>query len=189
VRAEWVLFIVLGWGCDLRPDQIEIRIVENYSAQDRLSLAGGDDDPSQTASYHLQWQPKTQHVLILENGIAVAHAGLVKQTVAVGEHFVTVAGVGGVLTRPDCRGRGFGQMAMQKAEEFAQQCLMTSFGMLFCRAEMCAWYEQLGWSRISEPVWIDQTEGIIQAPLAVMTKAFGEERWPSGEVRLGCFPW
>jgi GNAT superfamily N-acetyltransferase len=179
----------LDGGCDLRPDQIEIRFVENYSPQDRLNLAGGDSDPAQTASYHLQWQPKTQHVLILEDGIAVAHTGLVKQTVAAGERLVTVAGVGGVLTRPDCRGRGFGQIAMQKAEEFAQQCLMADFGMLFCRAEMCAWYERLGWSQISDPVWIDQPEGCIRAPLPVMAKCFGQESWPGGTVRLGCFPW
>jgi len=173
----------------LRSAQIEIRIVENYSAQDRLSLAGGDSDPAQTASYNLHWQPKTEHVLILENGVAVSHVGLVKHIVAVGDRLVIVAGIGGVLTRPDCRGRGFGQMAIQKAEEFAQRSLMTNFGLLFCRTEVCTWYERLGWSQISEPVWIDQPEGIIRAPLVVMTKGFGEEKWPSGEVRLGCFPW
>ncbi|MFY9855711.1 MAG: GNAT family N-acetyltransferase, partial [Terracidiphilus sp.] len=124
------------------PTQIEIRMVENYSAQDRLSLAGGEGDPAQTASYHLQWQPKTQHVLVFENGIAVSHVGLVKHIVTVGELWVVVAGIGGVLTRPDCRGRGFGQIAMQKAEEFARQSLMTSLGLLFCRAEVCAWYER-----------------------------------------------
>ena len=183
------IFIVLGWGCDLRPDQIEIRIVEEYSAQDRLSLAGGDSDPARTAGYHLQWQPKAHHVLILENGIAVAHTGLVKQTVAAGERLVTVAGIGGVLTRPDCRGRGFGQMAMKQAEEFAQQRLMTDFGMLFCKPEMCAWYERLGWSQISELVWINQPEEMIRAPLPVMAKCFGKESWPDGTVRLGCFPW
>ena len=85
----------------MKLDRIEIRIVENYSAQDRLSLAGGDCDPAQTASYHLQWQSKAQHVLILENGIAVSHAGLVKQIVVVDGRFVAVAGIGGVLTRPD----------------------------------------------------------------------------------------
>ena len=173
----------------MRPGQIEIRFVENYSAQDRLSLAGGDNDPAQTASYHLKWQPKTQHVLILENGIAVAHTGLVKQVVTAGDRLVTVAGVGGVLAKPDCRGRGFGQMAMKQAEEFAQQRLMTDFGMLFCKPEMCAWYERLGWSQISEPVWIDQPEETIQAPLPVMEKSFGQERWPGGTVRLGCLPW
>ncbi|MGA2834482.1 MAG: GNAT family N-acetyltransferase [Terracidiphilus sp.] len=173
----------------MKLDRIEIRIVENYSAQDRLSLAGGDCDPAQTASYHLQWQSKAQHVLILENGIAVSHAGLVKQIVVVDGRFVAVAGIGGVLTRPDCRGRGFGQIVMQKAEEFAERSLMTNFGLLFCRTELCAWYERLGWVQVFEPVWIDQPEGSIRAPLVVMTKGFGEKRWPSGEVQLGCFPW
>lgn len=173
----------------MRPVEIEIRVVENYSAEDRLSLSGGDSDPAQTASYHLQWEPKTQHVLILENAIAVSHVGLVKHIVAVDELWVMVAGIGGVLTRPDCRGRGFGQLAMKQAEEFAQQRLMADFGVLFCKPEMCAWYERLGWSQISELVWIDQPEGTIRAPLPVMAKCFGQESWPGGTVRLGCFPW
>lgn len=154
-----------------------------------MSLAGGESDPAQTAGYNLQWQPKTQHVFILENGVAVAHAGLVKHTVAVGEGRVTVAGIGGVLTRPDCRGRGLGQMAMQKAEEFAQQDLMANFGLLFCRPEMQAWYGRLGWSPVAEPVWFDQPEGTTRAPLPVMVKCFGREKWPGGTVRLGCYPW
>jgi predicted GNAT family N-acyltransferase len=134
-------------------------------------------------------QAKAQHMLIPENGIAVSSAGLAKHSVAAGKRLVTVAGIGGVLTRPDCRGRGFGQIAMQKAEEFAQRSLVTNFELLFCRTEMCAWYEWLGWSQISEPAWIDQREGTIRAPLVVMTKGFGEKRWPSGVVWLGCFPW
>jgi hypothetical protein len=50
-------------------------------------------------------------------------------------------------------------------------------------------YERLGWSQISEPAWIDQPEGIIRAPLVVMAKCFGQEKWPGGTIRLGCFPW
>ncbi len=173
----------------MRLEPIEIRIVESYSAQDRLSLAGGESDPAQTAGYNLQWQPKTQHVVIFENGVAVAHAGLVKHAVMVGEDRVTVAGIGGVLIRPDRRGRGLGRMAMQKAEEFARQDLMAKFGLLFCRPEMQAWYEGLGWSLVAEPVWFDQAEGTQRAPLPVMVKCFGQEKWPGGVVRLECLPW
>jgi len=171
------------------PEQIEIRIVESYSALDRSNLAGGESDPNQTDSYHLQWQPKTEHVLVFESGVAVSHVGLVKHTVAVGERLVPVAGIGGVLTRPDCRGKGFGQMAMQKAQELALQHLRVSFGLLFCRTAMQAWYERQGWLAIDEPVWIDQPGGSILAPLVVMVKCFGEEIWPSGTVRLGSLPW
>jgi aminoglycoside 2'-N-acetyltransferase I len=170
-------------------EQIEIRIVESYSAADRLSLADGESDPNQTACYRLIWQPKTLHVLIMEDGITVAHAGLIERTVMVGDHSVPVAGIGGVLTRPNCRGKGFGQMAVQKAEEHVRQHKKTNFGLLFCRDAILQWYGRLGWSPIVDPVWIDQPEGTIRAPLVVMAKCFGEESWPGGTVRLGCLPW
>jgi aminoglycoside 2'-N-acetyltransferase I len=174
---------------DVKPGRIEIRITESYSSTDRLDLAGGESDPAQTASYNLTWQPKTLHVFVVEDGVTVSHAGIVERTVTVGGDLVLVFGIGGVLTRPDCRGKGFGQMAVQRAEEHARRHENVNFGLLFCRDAVRPWYERLGWSPIAEPVWIDQPEETIQAPLAVMAKCFGRERWPAGTVRLGCLPW
>jgi predicted N-acetyltransferase YhbS len=107
----------------------------------------------------------------------------------VGGHPVRVAGIGGVLARPDCRGKGFGQLAMRKAEEFARRHMDVKFGLLFCRDAIRPWYERLGWSPISAPVWIDQPEGAISSPLAAMVKCLGQESWPGGTVLLGCLPW
>lgn len=163
--------------------------MDSYLAADKLSLAGGVSDPNQTASYGLVWQPKPLHVLIVEGGLLVAHVGLVQCTVRVGGQPVSVAGFGGVLTRPDCRGKGFGQMAMQKAEEHILQQGDAKFGLLFCRDAVRSWYERMGWTPIEGPVWIDQPEGSIQSPLVVMVKYFRQEEWPDGVVELRCLPW
>lgn len=163
--------------------------MDSYPAADKLSLAGGESDPNRTASYGLAWQPKPLHVLIVADGLLVAHVGLVQCTIMVGDHPISVAGFGGVLTRPDCRGKGFGQMVVHKAEEHVGQQGGASFGMLFCRDVMRPWYERLGWTPIEMPVWIDQPEGSIQSPLVVMVKCFGDEAWPDGVVKLGCLPW
>ena len=173
----------------MRLGQIGIRLVENYSEEDRLSLSGGESDSSQTDHYHLQWQPKVHNVLILEDGRTVSHAGLVKRTIKVGERPVQVAGIGGVLTRPDCRGRGFGEMAVQKAQELALEYMLVNFALLFCRPAMRIWYERLGWSPLLVQVWIDQPQGTIQAPLPTMVKCLSQETWPGGAVRIGCLPW
>lgn len=173
----------------MKLDRIEVRIADSYPAADKLSLAGSESDPNQTASYGLVWRPKSLHVLIIEDGLLVAHVGLVQCTVTAGGHPVSVAGFGGVLTRPDCRGKGFGQMAMQKAEEHVRQQGGANFGLLFCRGAVRPWYERLGWTPIEKPVWIDQPKGSIQSPLVVMVKRFGQEAWPDGVVELGCLPW
>ena len=79
-------------------EQMEVRVVEDYSAEDRSLLAGGHSDPSQTGSFGLTWEPKTLHVLIVASGVTVAHAGLLERTVTVHDKgkdtLVRVAGIG-----------------------------------------------------------------------------------------------
>jgi predicted GNAT family N-acyltransferase len=168
---------------------IEIRVVDTYSALDRLALSESESDPAQTGGFGLDWQPKTHHVLVLKDGAPVAHTGLVLNTITIEDRSLQVAGIGGVLTRPCCRGQGLGRMGMQAAEDFVRQRQLAQFGMLFCREEMRAWYERLGWSQVTSLVWMDQPAGVRQSPMPVMVKSFGAENWPPGTVRLGCFPW
>ena len=52
-------------------------MVDTYSALDRLTLSGGETDPTQMNSFGLEWQPKTHHVLVCKDGMAVAHIGFV----------------------------------------------------------------------------------------------------------------
>jgi GNAT superfamily N-acetyltransferase len=168
---------------------IEIRVVDIYTALDRLALSGGESDPAQTSSFGLDWQPKTHHVLVLKDGTPVAHAGFVLNTITIEDRRLQVAGIGGVLTRADSRGQGFGRISIQAVEDLVRRKQLAQFGMLFCREKMRAWYERLEWSQVPSPVWIDQPAGVRQSPMPVMVKNFGSEIWPPGRVWLGCFPW
>jgi len=168
---------------------IEVRVVDSYSGEDRRDLASGEKDPSQTSAYQLQWRPTEKHVLILEGGRKVCHVGLVQHTVAVEGHAVAVAGIGGVLTRPECRGLGYGRIAMKAAEDFASSQMGVDFMLLFCRPALQCWYEGLGWVKVASPVWIEQQQGTIVQPLVSMVRCLGSKQWPQGEVRLGCLPW
>ncbi|MGO9519072.1 MAG: GNAT family N-acetyltransferase, partial [Candidatus Korobacteraceae bacterium] len=156
---------------------------------DRSELAGGETDPSQTGAYQLQWRPTGKHVLIVESGRNVCHVGLVKHTVAVDGNPVPVAGIGGVLTRPECRGRGYARIAMKAAEAFALRQMEVDFMLLFCRPALQSWYEGRGWIRVSSVVWIEQQQRTIVQPLVSMVRCLGPKQWPLGEVRLGCLPW
>lgn len=168
---------------------IDIQVVDSYSALDRLTLSGGDTDPALTNSFGLEWQPKTRHVLVCRNGAAVAHVGLVLQTVVVDGLPVRVAGIGGVLSRHDCRGQGFGRISMEAVENLIRREQMAPFGMLFCREQLRSWYERMEWVPVVAPVWIDQPQGVRQSPLPVLVKCFEAESWPPGPVWLDALPW
>jgi GNAT superfamily N-acetyltransferase len=171
------------------PAPIEVRVMEFYSGADRSDLAGGEKDPSQTSAYQLQWRPTEKHVLIVEGGRQVCHVGLVKHTVAIEGHAVPIAGIGGVLTRPEYRARGYGRIAMKAAEAFALSQMGVDFMLLFCRPALQSWYEGLGWVKVSSSVWVEQQQGTIVQPLVSMVRCLGPMQWPQGEVRLGCLPW
>jgi len=171
------------------PAPIEVRVVESYSEADRRELAGGEEDPSQTSAYQLQWRPTEKHVLTVEGGRMVCHVGLLKHSVTVEGHLVAIAGIGGVLTRPECRGRGYGRMAMREAEAFALSQMGVEFMLLFCRPALQCWYEGLGWIKVSGTVWVEQEQGPIVQPLVPMVRCLGAKQWPLGEVRVGCLPW
>jgi len=168
---------------------IQIRVVDSYSALDRLTLSGGETDPNQINSFGLEWLPKTHHVLVCKDGMTVAHIGFVLQTVTVEGRSIRVSGIGGLLTRPDCRGQGFGRIGMEAVERLIRRQRMARFGMLFCRVQLQPWYERLKWEPVAAPVWIDQPQGVRQSPLPVMVKCFGPESWPPGAVWLESFPW
>jgi aminoglycoside 2'-N-acetyltransferase I len=171
------------------PVSVEVRVVDSYSRADRSELAGGEEDPNQTSAYQLQWRPTEKHVLILEGGRKVCHVGLVKHCVAVEGHPVPIAGIGGVLTRPECRGRGYARVAMETAEAFALSQMGVDFMLLFCRPALQNWYEGLGWVKVPSAVWIEQQQGTTVQPLVSMVRCLGAKPWPQGEVRLGCLPW
>jgi predicted GNAT family N-acyltransferase len=167
----------------------EIQIVESYSAADRSDLAAGEKDPSQTTAYQLQWRPTEKHVLLVAGGKPVCHVGIVEHTVKVKGNPVSVAGIGGVLARPGCRGRGYARIAMEAAEAFVLSQMAVNFILLFCRPDLQSLYEHLGWVKVSGPVWVEQAQGDILLPMVSMVKCLGAEQWPQGEVRLVSRPW
>jgi predicted GNAT family N-acyltransferase len=115
--------------------------------------------------------------------------GLLGHTVEVQENPVSIAGIGGVLVRRGCRGRGYCRVAMEAAEAFASSTMQVNFILLFCRPALQNFYEHLGCTKISSPVWVGQDQGIVLLPIVSMVRCLGAEQWPQGEVRLGSRPW
>jgi predicted acetyltransferase len=170
-------------------ESVEVRIVDCYTAEDRTELAGMEEDPSQTRVFQLQWRPTEKHVLVVERGKKVCHVGLVQQTVEVQGNPVVVAGIGGVLARSECRGRGYCRIAMEAAEAFVLRQRCAKFILLFCRPAMQGLYEHLGWTQISSPVWVEQAQGDVVLPIPAMVKCLVAQNWQEGEVRLRSRPW
>jgi hypothetical protein len=172
-----------------RREPLKVQIVNSYSAADRNDLAGREKDPSETSVYRLEWRPTEKHVLVVAGGRTVCHVGLVGQTVEVQGNPISIAGIGGVLTRHRSRGRGYCRIAMEAAEAIALSQMAVDFILLFSSPAKQRLYEHLGWRKVSSPVWVEQVQGDILLPIVSMVKCLGAKPWPEGEVRLGSRPW
>ena len=173
------------------PPAAKRTIVEAGALTDeqRLRLFKFEDDVFGLASYGLAWAPKERFFTVHVDGRPVANAGVVARTVDAGGRALRVAGLGSVVTRPEARGKGHAAAAIAAAMRHGREVLGADFGMLFCLPKVMAFYEHLGWHRLTDPVTIEQEAGPTPSPLAVMVKPLGTKPWPGGMVDVKGRPW
>ena len=102
---------------------------------------------------------------------------------------MSIAGMGGVLVRRECRSRGYCRMAVGAAEAFASGQMRVKFNLLFCKPALHSLYEHLGWTKVSSPLWAEQVRGNVLLPIVAMVTCWGPEQWLRGEIHLGSRPW
>lgn len=175
----------------MSPDDIAIEIAESLADADRAALFGWGNDVWNDAgrAAALKRRPAQWHVVVRRAGVPVAHAGVVRQVGTVGGEPVAFGGVGGVITPPAWRGRGFAAAAMAAAAGVCREQAGAAFGLLFCFEEVAPFYARLGWQRVEAPVVVDQPAGKVAPPFVTMALPLRGRAWPAGAVDVGGFPW
>ena len=167
----------------------EIVETDTLTPERRQHLFYFEHDVFCLASFNLQWEPKVRFFHVFESGELIANAGVVARTVDVAGTPVRVAGIGGVVCRPEARGRGHATAAVLAALAHATTVMAAEFGMLFCLPRLVPFYGRTGWERLAAAVWFEQPAGTVRSPLEVMVKPLSGRRWPEGEVRVNGRPW
>jgi len=169
----------------------EIRLTEGVlDPEDRHTLFEWGENIFGLEDLLLRWRPKDWHFILDADGRAASHVGILKHTVSAGGQAVVVGGVGGVVTVPEAQGHGYAQRLMRHAAAYMCEELGVEFGFLFCRDQLVAFYERLGWRLVTGPVEVEQEAGPLVPPFNVMVLPCGEGReWPEGKVKLKSLPW
>ena len=148
------------------------------------ALQGDEAHPWGGEAEALVWADKERHVGVRgERGELLALAGALVAHVKVdaGEPF-PVVGIGGVIVRPEMRGRGLAKLVIDAILRVAEG-LGPERAMLFCRAPLVALYEGFGFREIEAPVSAEQPGGRVVMPLRAMWAPLREGAgWPEGEV-------
>jgi aminoglycoside 2'-N-acetyltransferase I len=168
---------------------MEITQANHLTDTEQQQLFGWGEDIFGVQPWGLEWRRKDLRFVLYDEGKPVSHAGILKHTVSVNGAGVSVAGLGGVVTVPEARGKGLARQVVRQAMTFAKSEWTVDAGFLFCRPQMVSYYEALGWKIVESAVIIDQPNGKIPSPLPVMVLLFDRISWPAGLVELQSLPW
>ncbi|MFF0739616.1 GNAT family N-acetyltransferase [Streptomyces sp. NPDC004111] len=163
--------------------------LSGYDRTDQTRILGDAPDPFGVADTGLTWLPKEEHFgLVRPDGRLVAHAGLLRIPLSIGDRDTEAVGVGGVAVAPDVRGRGLARRVVGAALEHART-LGPERALLFCRPPLVPLYEKLGWRPVVGEVRVEQPQGPVIMPLRTMWHPLHDGTdWPGGAVRLRSYP-
>jgi aminoglycoside 2'-N-acetyltransferase I len=135
------------------------------------------------------WAHAQRRVLVTEDGTLVAAVGLYFRDGRHDGEATQIGGIGGVVTHPQHRRRGFASAAMRRAAAaFAEAGV--DFGLLFCEAYNIAFYAGLGWQASPGPVIVEQPGSV--GPFTIMTPMARGIAAPAparGTIDLQGLPW
>jgi hypothetical protein len=167
-----------------------VRVVQDLTDEERAQLFGWSTDAFGVERLGLQWRRKDWHVVVESDGRPVSHAGFIlRQSVTVDRERLLVGGVGGVVTVPAARGRGFASAGLREVEGCIGEDREVAFAMLFCLEPLTEFYTRRGWLGVSGPVLIGQDKGACESPLPAMVRPLGQQDWPEGKVAVEGPPW
>jgi len=115
---------------------------------------------------HIQWANADLRVLIdaPEGGLA-CHVGIYFRTIVWNGHEIHVGGIGGVMTREDCRRRGYATLALDAAIQTIRANEGARFALLVCEEKNILFYRQRGWHAFSGELYCEQAGGRIKFDL------------------------
>ncbi|MFP4561735.1 MAG: GNAT family N-acetyltransferase [Spirochaetia bacterium] len=141
-----------------------------------------------------RWDDPDYTLITFEGSQWASTAELAERNVRAGTVPVRIAGVSGVMTHPDYRGRGLARDLMIRVMELAAERFPDAdFGLLDCRNEVVGFYEPLGWRREPGRIFytLDGRRGMYDPEhvnIMIYPLKAGAE-WPGGDVDFLGLPW
>jgi predicted GNAT family N-acyltransferase len=135
------------------------------------------------------WSEMDWHILGWVGDNLISHVDIIDRHASVGDLDVHLGGIGGVMTRPAWRRRGYSTTLMRESHQFMQDEMSVDFGLLLCDEDLVSFYSRLGWQRVDNPLVYDQPGGKVIWDDVVMVLACNRDHFPVGEVAIQGYPW
>ena len=95
---------------------------------------------------HLEWAKSEWCVRVWgSEGSLVSYTGIILRQASCDGRPARVGGVGGVMTHPAARGRGYAAQGIRRAVEFFREQGDVAIALLVCEPGLLEYYGRLGW--------------------------------------------
>jgi len=134
------------------------------------------------------WAHADKRIVIFDDQKPVCHAGVFFRDGLINGTPVHLCGIGGVMTSPAVRKKGYAGVAMNRAAQLMEE-ERIDFGLLFCEAHNLKLYGNLGWRIFSGAVHCIQPSGPMtfdMMPTMILPVRMTPD---SGKIDLCGLPW
>lgn len=143
-----------------------------------------------TPMHGIEWAHAQRRVLLYVDDILCAVAGIHEREVLCNGQKLRVAGIGGVMTKPELQGQGYGKQVMLNLMTLLGTEARCSFGLLFCEDHNVGFYSKLGWILFEGDMVVEQHGKT--GPFSfrnVMVLPLNESAKTTGNIDLCGLPW
>lgn len=126
--------------------------VADLSDQERAairSLSQAVYPPAESAEWpgrHIEWaEPEWCGRVWGEQGELASYVGALLRQGTLDGKSVWIGGVGGLMTHPALRRRGYAEQGLSRAVGFFREHGSVAFGLLVCEPRLLPYYGRLGW--------------------------------------------
>ena len=169
---------------------VERNADERAAYQQLAALVYPPEELATMPERDIVWAAVEWSVMVWNDGQLVSHVGVVTRNVKLEGRAVHIGGIGGVMTHPDARGRGYASAGMKRATTLLAGELDAAFGLLVCPPAVEGFYARLGWRRFGGKLLVEQhgatVEYIASVPMLLALREHGPE---IGEINLLGLPW
>jgi aminoglycoside 2'-N-acetyltransferase I len=139
---------------------------------------------------HVKWANADLRVLIeAPSGGLACHVGIYFRNLTWNGRPFQAGGIGGVMTREDCRRQGYASIALNAAIQTLRHHEAVQFALLVCEPHNFAFYQSRGWHPFAGEIYAEQGSGKVRFE-AMSPFIFDLGRAPrQGIIDLCGLPW
>ncbi len=112
---------------------------------------------AESAAPPQEWALPQWHFIMRDaNGQLISHVGAITRLCLCDQEEIPIGGIGGVMTHPSQRGKGYAGAGIRRMIEFLRQDRQVDMTLLFCAPRLRSFYRRFGFRSFAADSYVRQ---------------------------------